>query len=551
MNCIDGLKFAEMVKLGAHHLYQNADYVDSLNVFPVPDGDTGTNMNLSMTSGAKEIEANAVEHIGRSAQALSKGLLMGARGNSGVILSQLFRGFGKAIEDEATVDGVKFAAALKYGVESAYKAVMKPVEGTILTVAKDASNAGIEKAATTDNFIEVMEAIVAESKASLARTPDLLAVLKEVGVVDSGGQGLVYVYEGFLACLKGEELPVRKDVDVMEALVSAEHHRSLQGFMRTEDIVYGYCTEFMVKFEDDKLADHPYDESNFRNELNQFGDSLLVISDDEIAKVHIHSEEPGDVLTYSKRYGSLINIKIENMRQQHIELVGENGGAEAKTVKHPYAVVTVAMGSGIADLLRSVGAAAVIEGGQTMNPSTEDIVKAIEEVGAERVLILPNNKNIVMAAEQAAELIGIEAAVVPTKSVPEGLAALLAFNPEATVDVNASAMADAASYVTTAQVTHAVRDTTIDGVMIKKNEFMGISSGKIVKTNASLEAVTQQLLSTVIGEEAEIITIFYGTDVEEADAEKIVHYIEENFEEVEVELYNGKQPLYPYIISVE
>ena len=555
MRSIDGFKFSEMVKLGSHHLFLNADYVDSLNVFPVPDGDTGTNMNLSMTSGATEIEAHAVAHIGKTAQALSKGLLMGARGNSGVILSQLFRGFSKAIEDEAIVDGKKFAAALKYGVETAYKAVMKPVEGTILTVAKDAANAGVEKSATTDNFIEVMETIVKESKASLERTPDLLAVLKEVGVVDSGGQGLVYVYEGFLACLKGEELPARTDVHAMDDLVNAEHHRSLLGFMNTEDIVYGYCTEFMVKFEAGKLENKPYDESDFRQELSQFGDSLLVISDDEVAKVHIHSEEPGDVLTFSQKYGSLINIKIENMRQQHLEIVGENHTAQKSlatdAVKYPYAVVTVAMGSGIAELLKSVGASAVIEGGQTMNPSTEDIVKAIRDVGAERVLILPNNKNIIMAAEQAAEIIGIESAVVPTTTVPEGLAAILAFNPEADVSVNANAMTDAASYVKTAQVTHAVRDTTIDGIAIKKNEFMGISAGNIVTTNASLEEVTKNLLSLVIDEEAEIVTILYGEDVSEEEATVIVRYIEASFDHVEVEHYNGKQPLYPYIISVE
>ena len=555
MKSIDGLKLAEMIKLGAHHLYLNADYVDSLNVFPVPDGDTGTNMNLSMTSGANEIAANAVEHIGETAQALSKGLLMGARGNSGVILSQLFRGFGKAIEEESFVDGKKFAAALKYGVETAYKAVMKPVEGTILTVAKDAANYGVEIAATTDDFIEVMEAIVKESKASLERTPDLLAVLKEVGVVDSGGQGLVYVYEGFLACLKGEGLPERTDDQAMSELINDEHHRNIQGFMNTEDIIYGYCTEFMVKFESEKLTDNAYEESNFRQELSRFGDSLLVISDDEVAKVHIHSEEPGDVLSYSQKYGSLIDIKIENMREQHINLVGDDHNIhnvqEVEKVKHPYAVVTVAIGSGIAELLKSVGASAVIEGGQTMNPSTEDIVKAIQEVGAERVLILPNNKNIIMAAEQAAEVIGIEAAVVPTTTVPEGLAAILAFNPEAEVSVNASSMSEAASFVKTAQVTHAVRNTSIDGIDIKKDEFMGILEGKIVLTHASLEEVTKSLLTTVIDEDAEIVTILYGEDVSDEEAAIIESYVEDNFSHVEAELYNGKQPLYPYIISVE
>ncbi|WP_186671274.1 DAK2 domain-containing protein [Sporosarcina sp. BP05] len=555
MKTIDGLKFAEMIKLGAHHLYQNADYVDSLNVFPVPDGDTGTNMNLSMTSGAKETEDNAVAHIGQTAQALSKGLLMGARGNSGVILSQLFRGFGKAIENEATVNGVQFAAALKYGVETAYKAVMKPVEGTILTVAKDASTIGVEKAASTDDIIEVMEAVVKEAQASLERTPDLLAVLKEVGVVDSGGQGLVYVYEGFLACLKGEELPSRTVVESMDDLVSAEHHRTVQGFMNTEDIEFGYCTEFMVKFEDDKLQSNPYDESQFRQGLSQFGDSLLVISDDEVAKVHIHTEEPGDALSYGQKFGSLIKIKIENMRQQHLEIVGENYSvqnlAKKEVVKHPYAVVTVAMGAGISELLKSVGASAIIEGGQTMNPSTEDIVKAIEAVGAERVLILPNNKNIIMAAQQAADVIGIEAAVVPTKTVPEGLAAILAFNPEAEVSVNVAAMTEAASFVKTGQVTHAVRDTSIDGVEITKDDFMGISGGKIITSAPSLENVMKTLLNSIIDEDDEIVTIIYGEDVGEEDAAAIASYVEDNFDHAEVELYNGKQPLYPYIISVE
>ncbi|WP_438317494.1 DAK2 domain-containing protein [Sporosarcina sp. FA9] len=555
MKSIDGLKFAEMVKLGSHHLYQNADYVDSLNVFPVPDGDTGTNMNLSMTSGAKEINEHAEVHIGRTAQALSKGLLMGARGNSGVILSQLFRGFGKAIENESTVDGITFAAALKYGVETAYKAVMKPVEGTILTVAKDASNVAVEIAATTDDFITLMEAIVEEAKASLERTPDLLAVLKEVGVVDSGGQGLVYVYEGFLACLKGEALPEKRDVESLDDLINAEHRRSIQGFMNTEDIIYGYCTEFIVKFESEKTAVHSFEESNFRQELSQFGDSLLVISDEDVAKVHIHSEEPGDVLNYSQKYGSLIDIKIENMRQQHIELVGENHSVHSpvkkKVEKHPYAVITVAMGSGIAELLRSVGASAVIEGGQTMNPSTEDIVKAIQEVGAERVLILPNNKNIIMAAEQAAEIIGIEAAVVRTKTVPEGLAAILAFNPEADLLVNAEAMLEAASHVKTGQVTNAVRDTSIDGIEIKKNDFMGISEGKIITSAVSLDEVMKTIVTTIIDEDAEIVTILYGEDVTATEAEAIKSYIEKRFTDVEVELYNGKQPLYPYIISVE
>lgn len=543
-----------MVMMGSHHLSDNADYVDSLNVFPVPDGDTGTNMNLSMTSGAKETERGATAHIGKTGQALAKGLLMGARGNSGVILSQLFRGFSKEIEQQDTLDAKAFAGAFQAGVDTAYKAVMKPVEGTILTVAKDAAKKAVETAESDDDLIHVMEALTAEAKASLKRTPDLLPVLKEVGVVDSGGQGLVYVYEGFLAALKGEKLPERTAEASMDELVSAEHHRNVQGFMDTSDIEFGYCTEFMVKFEEDKTAVHPFDEQKFREDLSGYGDSLLVISDDEIAKVHIHSEEPGDVLSYGKQYGSLINIKIENMRQQHTAIVGEGHRADRGTKPaetHPYAVITVSMGPGIAELFKSIGASAVIEGGQTMNPSTEDIVKAIREVGAERALILPNNKNIIMAAEQAAEMAGIEAAVVPTKTVPQGLAAILAFNPEASVQENAKAMTGAFAHVRTGQVTNAVRDTTIDGVAIRKDDFMAIAEGKIVQAGESLDEVTRTLLDGLIDEDSEIVTILFGSDTDEDSAAAIGAYIEGRHPDVEVEIHNGRQPLYPYILSVE
>lgn len=551
MKSINGIQFADMVQMGAHHLFQNADYVDALNVFPVPDGDTGTNMNLSMTSGAKETAAYANEHIGKTAAALSKGLLMGARGNSGVILSQLFRGFGKSIEQMDVLNAKQFADALNYGVETAYKAVMKPVEGTILTVAKDSARKAVEVSEDVEDIRELMQAIVDEAKKSLDRTPDLLPVLKEVGVVDSGGQGLVFVYEGFLASLKGEALPTKTVGSSMDDLVSAEHHMSVQGFMDTADIEFGFCTEFMVRFEEGKKA---FDETTFRNDLSEYGDSLLVISDDEIAKIHIHSETPGEVLTYGQQYGDLIKIKIENMRQQHTEIVGEGHSTDATTKKteiHPYAIVTVAMGSGVSELLKSLGASAVIEGGQTMNPSTEDIVKAVEAVGAERVLILPNNKNIVMAAEQAAEILGIEAAVVPTKTIPQGMAAVLAFNPQATVEENKKNMTEAYAHVKTGQVTYAVRDTSIDGVDIKKDDFMALAEGKIVLSNPSLKEVTTSLIQTLVDEDAEIVTVIYGEDVKEEEANEFAALIEAQYGDVEVEVYNGKQPLYPYILSVE
>ncbi|QBP41497.1 MULTISPECIES: DAK2 domain-containing protein [Paenisporosarcina] len=555
MKSLDGIQFAEMVKMGAHHLFQNADYVDALNVFPVPDGDTGTNMNLSMSSGSKETEAHAVAHIGKTAQALSKGLLMGARGNSGVILSQLFRGFGKDVETKSTLSAKDFAHAFQHGVDMAYKAVMKPVEGTILTVAKDSAKKAIEVAEHEDNIIVVMEELLKEAKASLERTPDLLPVLKEVGVVDSGGQGLVYVYEGFIAAMKGEKLPEKTSSYSMDDLVSAEHHKKIQGFMDTADIEFGYCTEFMVKFMPEKVAENPFNEHDFREGLSQFGDSLLVISDDEIAKVHIHSEQPGNCLGYGQKFGDLIKIKIDNMRQQHSEIVGDDYKKDVLTSvpvkKHPYAIVTVAMGEGISDLLKSVGASAVIVGGQTMNPSTEDIVKAIESIGAEKVLILPNNKNIIMAAQQAAEVIGIEAAVVPTKSVPEGLAAILAFNPEATVEDNKTTMTEAYAHVKTGQITFAVRDTSIDGVEIQKDDYMAISQGKIILASPSLVDVSKSLFHDLVDEDAEIITIIYGEDVTETEAKELAAFVEEKYSHADVEVYNGKQPLYPYIISVE
>ena len=549
MKSLDGIKFAEMVQMGAHHLYQNASYVDSLNVFPVPDGDTGTNMNLSMTSGAKETEANVVEHIGKTAQALSKGLLMGARGNSGVILSQLFRGFGKTIEKEATIDAKMLAAAFQGGVDTAYKAVMKPVEGTILTVAREAAAKGVEVAETTDNLIELMEVFVAEARASLNRTPELLPVLKEVGVVDSGGQGLLFIYEGFLASLKGEALPEKNDAS-LDDLINAEHHR-VQDFMNTEDIEFGYCTEIMVRFEVDK---EPFSEEQFRNELNPMGDSLLVISDDEIAKVHIHTETPGAVLSAGQKYGSLMKIKVDNMREQHAAIVNDESAPAArmkKVEKIPYAIVTIAMGEGIAKLLRSIGASYVIEGGQTMNPSTEDIVKAVKEIGAERVRILPNNKNIVMAAEQAAELLEIEAAVVPTKTIPQGMAAILAFNPEVSVEDNKENMTEGFAHVKTGQVTYAVRDTSIDGVEIRKDDYMALAEGKIILSTPQMMDAAKEVINHLVDEDSEIITVIYGEDATEEQANELASFIEENFADAEVEIVEGKQSLYPFILSVE
>ncbi|TDL89674.1 DAK2 domain-containing protein [Vibrio vulnificus] len=551
---LNGKRFAEMIIQGANHLAANAQMVDALNVFPVPDGDTGTNMNLSMTSGAKEVQNNVQEHIGKVGASLSRGLLMGARGNSGVILSQLFRGFAKAIEHKSEINSEEFAQAFEAGVQTAYKAVMKPVEGTILTVAKDAAKQAVSSAAKHIDLIQVMEEIVTEANASLKRTPDLLPVLKEVGVVDSGGQGLVFVYEGFLAELKGEALPVRSaNGPSMDDMISAEHHMNVQGHMNTEDIVYGYCTEFMVRLENEKLANKSFDEEKFRNDLSEYGDSLLVISDDEVVKVHIHSEQPGTCLNYGQQYGSLIKMKIDNMREQHTAIVGEtNTPLQTKPpTKEKYAVVSVAMGAGISELFKSIGAKSVIEGGQTMNPSTEDIVKAVEGAYADYVIILPNNKNIIMAANQAADVLGDHVTVIPTKTVPQGMAALLAFNPSLDAEENKKAMIEALSHVKTGQITYAVRDTNIDGLAIETGDFMGIAEGTIKVKDKDMTQAAKDLLSDMIDEDSEILTILYGEDATSEDVESLVAFCNENFEDVEVEVHNGKQPLYSFIFSIE
>ncbi|MFD1038028.1 DAK2 domain-containing protein [Virgibacillus byunsanensis] len=550
---LDGVAFTQMVLAGAHHLTNNAQTIDALNVFPVPDGDTGTNMNLSMTSGANEVKRINSNNISEVAQAFSKGLLMGARGNSGVILSQLFRGFAKGMQNKNSVSTKDLANAFESGVNTAYKAVMKPVEGTILTVAKDAANQAIKESKLEKDVIALMEKVLKEAKASLERTPDLLPVLKEVGVVDSGGQGLVTIYEGFLASLKGEELPesVADSVE-MDKMVNAEHHKIAQDFMETSEIEFGYCTEFMVKFEEEKTNENPFSNDAFRDELSEHGDSLLVVSDDEIVKVHIHAEYPGTVMTLAQQYGSLINIKIENMREQHTSIVGEQRPKKAvPKEKANYAIVTVAMGTGLKSLLESLGASVVIEGGQTMNPSTQDITNAISQANAKNVLVLPNNKNIIMAAEQAADLAEGNVEVVPTKSIPQGISAMLAFHPDAEIKDNKETMESASEEVKSGQITYAVRDTQIDGITIEKDHFMGIADGKIITSHQDKTEAVKLLLKEMITEDDEILTILQGEDVSDEEVKELVNYLEDIYEDVEVEVHHGNQPIYSYIFSVE
>lgn len=549
MKKIDGKLFADMIVQGSDSLSNNADFVDSLNVFPVPDGDTGTNMNLSMSSGAGEVKTQNSAHIGEVGKVFSKGLLMGARGNSGVILSQLFRGFSKSIENENEIDAIQFAKAFQAGVNTAYKAVMKPVEGTILTVAREAGEAAVKSAETTDDIITVMEAVIESGQVALDNTPNQLPVLKEVGVVDSGGQGLMFVYEGFLATLKGEKIaPNREKVDTDE-FINDDH--DFGGIIDTEDIVYGYCTEIMVRFDKDKK---PFDEEQFRQDMSEFGDSLLVISDDEIVKVHVHSETPGEVLTYGSQYGELIKMKIENMREQHREVLRKSADKKIKQEKQEEidtAVITISMGDGITKLFKSLGATHVISGGQTMNPSTEDIVKVIKESGCKKAIILPNNKNIIMAAEQVEQLVDIPVAVVTSKTVSQGLSAMLNFNLEQSIEENKAQMEDAMQFVKSGSVTYAVRDTNIDGITIKKGEFMGINEGKIKVSDSDHVAVSQKLIDDMLDEDSEILTIIKGEDATDEEVSKLESYVEEHYEDVEIEVHQGDQPIYSFLFSVE
>ncbi|HCU7585382.1 TPA: fatty acid kinase catalytic subunit FakA [Staphylococcus aureus] len=544
---INGKLFADMIIQGTQNLSNNADLVDSLNVYPVPDGDTGTNMNLTMTSGREEVENNLSKNIGELGKTFSKGLLMGARGNSGVILSQLFRGFCKNIESESEINSKLLAESFQAGVETAYKAVMKPVEGTILTVAKDAAQAAIEKANNTEDCIELMEYIIVKANESLENTPNLLAVLKEVGVVDSGGKGLLCVYEGFLKALKGEKVEAKVAKLDKDEFVHDEH--DFHGVINTEDIIYGYCTEMMVRFGKNKKA---FDEQEFRQDMSQFGDSLLVINDEEIVKVHVHTEYPGKVFNYGQQYGELIKLKVENMREQHREVIRkEQHTAKPKMETVETAIITISMGEGISEIFKSMGATHIISGGQTMNPSTEDIVKVIEQSKCKRAIILPNNKNILMASEQAASIVDAEAVVIPTKSIPQGISALFQYDVDATLEENKAQMADSVNNVKSGSLTYAVRDTKIDGVEIKKDAFMGLIEDKIVSSQSDQLTTVTELLNEMLADDSEILTVIIGQDAEQAVTDNMINWIEEQYPDVEVEVHEGGQPIYQYFFSVE
>lgn len=555
---LDVEAFISMLEVGGNRLSENAEYVNSLNVFPVPDGDTGTNMNLTYTSGIERVIKQHSDTVGEVGEDLAKGLLMGARGNSGVILSQLFRGFAKAIEGKTTIEAQDLANAFQRGIDTAVKAVMKPVEGTILTVARDSAAAGMQKAEETDDIIEVMTAVLEEAQTSLENTPNLLPVLKEVGVVDSGGQGLVYIYHGFLESLTGESIPV-KSAEPNKANVTELAHQ--ENFFNTahsvasEDIHYGYCTEIMVKIGEGETVTDEFDYDTFRNHLDGIGDSLLVVSDDEIVKVHVHTETPGEVMNYGQKFGSLVKIKVDNMRLQHDDILDGKGSNQAESTpvveRTNLAIIAVAAGEGIENLFKDLGVKSIISGGQTMNPSTNDILDAINKANADNVIILPNNKNIIMAANQAVEVSEIPAAVVETKYISQGLTAMLGYNPDGTLEDNKAAMVAEMANVTSGQVTVAVRDTTVDGLEIHKDYFMGIIDGKIVSEDADLVKETINMVNAMIDEDKELVTLIFGEETDQATAELIAEAVESANEHIEVEIVDGGQPVYHFLASVE
>jgi len=560
---ITNVEFGKMINAAAAALAANADTINKLNVFPVPDGDTGTNMSLSMASGA-QYERDALEtDIGTLAKATSKGLLMGARGNSGVILSQIFRGFSNSVVGKETLSARDLADALMSGAQVAYKSVMKPTEGTILTVIREAASRANKVADETDDLIELMSAVTESAQIALDSTPDLLPVLKQVGVVDSGGQGLVFVLKAFYQVLSGdfseEDLKTPDNAELDQMVKELHAGAQANSTLNPSDIEYGYCTEIMVQIAKGTTYDHEFDYEAFYDHLAKLGDSLLVINDDEIVKVHVHTENPGEVISWGTHFGSLVKVKVDNMRDQQQAVIDKQRTEEVQLSKlaaatlpaSDTAVITIAAGEGIAELFKSLGVHTVISGGQTMNPATSDIVDAIQATGAKQAIILPNNSNIFMAAEQAAELVDIPVRVVKSRTIQQGLTAMMGYNPEADLSNIADDMSSMMVDVKSAQITQAVRDTTLNDIEIKHGDWMGIlDSGIEVVAKRLLDAATQSV-SKMIDDESEIVTIIFGENAKEKDAKKLEEAILALDDELEIEIHNGKQPLYPFLIAVE
>lgn len=556
VSTINAAVFAKMFLAGAKNLEAKKEWINELNVFPVPDGDTGTNMSMTIMSAAKTVSELENPTMKELAKAISSGSLRGARGNSGVILSQLFRGFTKVIAEYDELDVAILTEAMQKAVETAYKAVMKPKEGTILTVAKGAANKALELCDDTDDIVFFVDEVIKEADHVLSKTPDMLPVLKQAGVVDSGGQGLVQVLKGGYDSLIGKEI----DYSIEGSAASA-------GVMKitaeTEaDIKFGYCTEFIIVLNQPLTEKQEHEYKNF---LESIGDSIVVVADDEIVKTHVHTNDPGLALQEALKHGSLSKIKIDNMREEHQEKLIKDAEKLAKEQKEEetkeektegprkeMGFISVSIGAGVNEIFKGLGVDYIIEGGQTMNPSTEDMLNAIDHVNADNIFILPNNKNIVLAANQAASLVeDKKIIVIPTKTIPQGITALINFIPDQSAEENAERMTEELENVKTGQVTYAVRDTVIDDKEIKQGDYMGIGDKSILAVGKDIKSTTEDMVAEMIDEESAIICIYYGEEVTEEDANALGAALEEKYPEVEVEIHFGGQPIYYYVISVE
>lgn len=557
INTIDAALFKKMFLAGASAIEAKKDYINELNVFPVPDGDTGTNMSLTIMAAAKEVNAIEDPTIKTLAKAISSGSLRGARGNSGVILSQLFRGFTKEISQHDTLNTQVVADAFVRAADTAYKAVMKPKEGTILTVARGAADKAIEVAKHTDDFAEFAQLVMAHANDVLSRTPDMLPVLKEAGVVDSGGQGLVEILQGAMDVMLGKEVDMS-----MIPTGSVTPKVSVHVSDIPVDIKFGYCTEFIIMLEKDYSEEVEHD---FKQFLSSIGDSIVVVSDDEIVKVHVHTNHPGQAFEKALTYGSLSRMKVDNMREEHQEKIikdaqkmaaiqAKEDETKAQSMKPHKEIgfIAVSIGSGINEIFTSLGVDYIIQGGQTMNPSTEDMLIAIDHVNADHIFILPNNKNIILAAQQAKDLVkDKDIIVIPTKTIPQGINAVINFVPEDTAALNETRMKEEILNVSTGQVTYAVRDTSIDGKEIKLGDIMGIADTGIKAVGSDIKETTLNLLQELINEDSELICLYYGDEVSKEDAQSLFAVVEERYTDCDVELHYGGQPIYYYVLSVE
>ncbi|ELC8464556.1 DAK2 domain-containing protein [Clostridium perfringens] len=545
-NKVNGEHLYYMMSNAANKLELQSEYVNSLNVFPVPDGDTGTNMSMTFRAAVKEIEGMDNKNIGEVSKKLAKGALMGARGNSGVILSQILRGISKGLEGKEEADASEFANALLEGSKSAYKAVMRPTEGTILTIVRTAGEVAV--ALKEDNITELMREVCRESKIMLDKTPEMLPALKKAKVVDSGGMGLLIILQGMQEALEnGLKVTTGTPQAVKSSVAKAQRSET----MSEEDIKFGYCTEFII------LGDSNHAEE-FKSKVINKGDSLVVVGYEDVIKVHIHTNNPGKVLEEAVKFGELSKIKIDNMREEHREMLEGMYEEAAETEESvaagefkKYAFISVAMGEGMKNIFKDLGVDYVIEGGQTMNPSTQDMLEAIEKLNAEHIFILPNNKNIIMAANQAAEISDKDIRVIPTKTIPQGITCITMFNPEADVEENTEELKEAMEMVKTTSVTYAVRDTEVDGKEIKEGNILGLVEGKIKEVGEDPYKVAEDLIDSLVDEDSELITIFYGKDCEEGKVDALIEKLEGKYEDLDVQCYKGEQPLYYFIMSVE